>query len=68
MRKAAATFLIMLLKWVWEVKTKKKMDDDQFIKHIQAHQQQRARVATSTNDFENEIDNLSKSPKDNNEE
>ena len=52
------TVILTVLKFIYEARTKKKLNDDQFLAYIKAHQEKRKGIADSTVDFEKEIDKL----------
>jgi len=55
-----SSVLVQLLKLLFEAKAKRKIGDEEFLKFIDAHQKKKSKVAQSTNDFEEEISNISK--------
>lgn len=46
------SIVLGLAKWIFEAKAKKKLNDAEFLKHIEAHQQRRNNAGKSAQDFE----------------
>lgn len=46
------SIVLGLAKWIFEVKAKKKLNDAEFLQHIEAHQKRRGNAGKSAQDFE----------------
>ncbi len=49
---------LIFIKFFFELNMKKKLTDEEFLNHIKAHQEKKANIAQSTDDFEDELDKL----------
>jgi hypothetical protein len=49
---ALASLILGLAKWVFQLKAKKKLNDKQFLEHIEAHQLRRRGAGKTALDFE----------------
>lgn len=52
------TGVFSLVKFLLEMKAKKKLSDEEFLKHIEAHQKRRSNVSNQAGDFENNMEEL----------
>jgi hypothetical protein len=50
--KASASFLVPLLKWVFGMMAKKKLNDIEFLDHIEQHQKRRQGAGKTAIDFD----------------
>jgi hypothetical protein len=49
------TVLVGIIKWVFEKQAKRKLNDAEFLKHIEAHQKRRANAGKTAMDFEDSL-------------
>lgn len=52
------TIFLGLVKWIFERQAKKKLNDVEFLKHIEAHQKRRANAGQSAQDFDDAMSEL----------